>query len=170
LNVNIKTSETGEWQTIWNAEDDGLEWSWRNVNIDLDDYSGQNIQLSWQYIGFDGDDILLDDIMLAVNGGVSVEPQNDDVYHPESVQLLNNYPNPFNPSTQINYQLVKDGFIKLSVLNVFGETVCKLLNNEKKSAGHHSIIFDAQELATGQYFILLQSGTVKDVKKILLLK
>jgi Secretion system C-terminal sorting domain len=64
---------------------------------------------------------------------------------------IDNYPNPFNPSTSINYQLPVSGFVKLSIFDVLGREVVTLVNGEKP-AGYYSTTFEASRFSSGLYF------------------
>lgn len=86
-----------------------------------------------------------------------------------SYWLGNNYPNPFNPSTRIQYNLPENGFVKLSVYDVSGREVETLVNKEQ-SAGIYEINFSASTLTSGIYFYKLQTGNFSEVKKMILLK
>ena len=92
-----------------------------------------------------------------------------DVVTVNSFELSQNYPNPFNPSTTINFSISKDEFVSLKVFDVMGKEVTTILN-EQKSAGTHSIEFNASELASGTYFYKLQAGNKTSVRKMLILK
>ena len=88
---------------------------------------------------------------------------------PLQFSLSQNYPNPFNPSTQIEYSVPKDGFVKLTVYNTLGQKVSDLVNGIEK-AGQHEIIFNGTGLASGVYFYKLESGSNVSVKKLMLMK
>jgi hypothetical protein len=83
--------------------------------------------------------------------------------------LDQNFPNPFNPTTTINFSLGKASNVKLVVYNILGQQVSELVN-EKMQAGSHTVQFKANNLATGVYFYRLEAGSYVDVKKMLLLK
>ena len=87
----------------------------------------------------------------------------------KSYALEQNYPNPFNPTTIINYQIPKDGFVTVKVFDSLGREV-KTLVNEFKSQGKYSVNFDATHLASGVYFYQLKSGNYTSIKKMVLLK
>jgi len=93
----------------------------------------------------------------------------DDVV-PSEYSLMQNYPNPFNPSTNIEFSLPVEGNVTLKIFNLLGEEVRTLISNELKSAGKHSVTFDAGNLATGIYIYRLQSGDFASNKKMILLK
>ena len=71
--------------------------------------------------------------------------------------ILTNYPNPFNPSTIIRYQLPENGPVTLQVFDLLGRQVAELVN-EVQSAGLHSIHFNAEHLSSGLYIYRLQAG------------
>ena len=81
--------------------------------------------------------------------------------------LEQNYPNPFNPSTKINFGLEKAGNVEIAVYNILGNKVATLFNGYK-SAGKHSVTFDAAKLSSGVYFYKINSeGFVKTRKMVL---
>lgn len=82
---------------------------------------------------------------------------------PQNYALLQNFPNPFNPSTTINYQLPEDDFVSLRVYNSLGQEVAELVNGVV-SAGTHSVDFDASSLSSGIYYYTLRVGDNKFVK------
>jgi subtilisin family serine protease len=84
-------------------------------------------------------------------------------------ELFDNYPNPFNPKTSINFSLKKSGWVKLEVFNSIGQQV-QVLVNEIKSEGKYSVSFDAGKSPSGMYFYRLTSDKFSDVKKMLLIK
>jgi hypothetical protein len=70
---------------------------------------------------------------------------------PSSYQLRDNYPNPFNPSTQIRYELLVAGNVSLVVYDVLGREVANLTNGYRE-AGYHSATWNATDQASGVYF------------------
>ncbi len=80
-----------------------------------------------------------------------------------------NYPNPFNPSTLIQYQLPKDGVVTLKVFDILGREI-KTLVDRYKTQGTYTVPFDASKLASGIYFYQLRSGNFISTKKMLLMK
>lgn len=86
-----------------------------------------------------------------------------------SYNLSQNFPNPFNPATNINFSIPENGFVKIVVFDILGKEVATLVN-EEKSAGEYRIMFDASELNSGVYFYKITAGDFTDVKKMLLVK
>ncbi|MDP3580407.1 MAG: T9SS type A sorting domain-containing protein, partial [Ignavibacteria bacterium] len=92
---------------------------------------------------------------------------------PVKYELAQNYPNPFNPSTTIKYSLPKEGNVVLKVYSVMGEEI-KTLANGFKSAGVHTVTFDASSakggLTSGLYFYKLEAQEFSKTMKMLLAK
>jgi len=83
--------------------------------------------------------------------------------------LAQNYPNPFNPSTMISYTLPNPMEVKLMIYDALG-TVIGTIDSGLKDAGRHSVSFDAEHLANGIYYCMLEAGERRTVIKLLLLK
>lgn len=88
---------------------------------------------------------------------------------PKQIELKQNYPNPFNSKTAIDFSLPFDAEVKIEVFSLLGQSVSVILN-EKRSAGLHTIEFDAAGLATGMYIYRLTTPTFSISKKMNLLK
>jgi len=88
---------------------------------------------------------------------------------PDKYVLYQNYPNPFNPSTTIKFALRQDSKVNLTVFNILGEKVAKLINQEMK-AGYHQIKFDASHFASGIYLYSITAGKFVETKKMVLMK
>jgi hypothetical protein len=84
-------------------------------------------------------------------------------------KLLQCYPNPFNPSTNIEFYLPKAEFVKLSVFNALGEEVAELLNRHIQD-GTHKIVFDASILPSGIYYYQLRVGEFVQTRKMILMR
>ena len=83
--------------------------------------------------------------------------------------LENNFPNPFNPQTTINWQSPFADRQTIKIFDVLGNEVSTLID-EYKTAGNYSLSFDGSNLSSGIYFYTLQSGEYRDSKKMVLLK
>lgn len=102
---------------------------------------------------------------IAVSGVASVKSSPDAF----SYFLASNYPNPFNPSTTINYEVPSSMFVTLKVYDVLGREV-ETLVNEVKSAGKYSVTFDGSKLSSGVYFYRMNAGSYTSTKKAILMK
>ena len=93
---------------------------------------------------------------------------------PEKFGIKSCYPNPFNPSTTINYFVDYESEIYITVYNLLGEKV-RELENSLKTPGTYSIQWDGindfnEKVATGIYFIELKNANLKDVRKVTFIK
>ncbi|MCC6255842.1 MAG: T9SS type A sorting domain-containing protein [Ignavibacteriaceae bacterium] len=88
---------------------------------------------------------------------------------PSQFNLLQNYPNPFNPSTTIRYQLPKESNVVIKIFNILGAEVFEILN-EKKAAGNHEVVLNAENLASGTYIYRLITNDFTMSKKMIVLK
>jgi hypothetical protein len=110
--------------------------------------------------------IAIDNVSLKVPV-TSVENPNEKI--PVKYQLINNYPNPFNPKTVINYELPITNEVDLSVFNVLGQKVTTLVDQQKQP-GYYQVEWDATDYASGIYYYRIQAGDFQDVKKMILLR
>ncbi len=88
---------------------------------------------------------------------------------PSEFALLNNYPNPFNASTVIEYHLPEASEVKLEVYNLIGEKVATLVDG-KQEAGYKSVTWDASSVSSGLYFYRLTCGDFSEAKMMMLVK
>jgi hypothetical protein len=84
-------------------------------------------------------------------------------------KLSQNHPNPFNPTTVISWQLAVGSDVEVSVYNLLGQKVAKLVS-EKMPAGYHEVEFNGQNLSSGVYLYRIEAGEWQDVKKMILLR
>jgi hypothetical protein len=88
---------------------------------------------------------------------------------PDKPYLSANYPNPFNPTTKINYSIPEKSFVKLTIYNILGEEVARIVNEEKQP-GEYTVNFNGGNLSSGAYFYKLSVGSFTETKKMLLIK
>ncbi|MBS1516514.1 MAG: T9SS type A sorting domain-containing protein [Bacteroidetes bacterium] len=88
---------------------------------------------------------------------------------PDSYSLSQNFPNPFNPVTTINYSIPVSGLVNLKVFNILGKKVSSLVNDFKQP-GNYSVDFDASDLTSGIYFYKISAGDFSEIKKMTLIK
>jgi hypothetical protein len=88
---------------------------------------------------------------------------------PNAYSLFQNFPNPFNPSTQISYTVGKQGFVSLKIYDVLGREVASLVN-EVKQAGTYPVTWNAAKLGSGVYFYKIHVGSFSETKKMILIK
>lgn len=89
---------------------------------------------------------------------------------PVQYAMLENYPNPFNPMTTIEFSVPRDGNVVLTVCNLLGQTKAILFNGSMRSGENQRVVFDAHQLPSGVYFSHLQFGDQRIVRRMQLLK
>lgn len=88
---------------------------------------------------------------------------------PTTIRLEQNYPNPFNPTTQIEYDLPARIRVNLAIYNVLGHEIARLVEWQFQS-GHHVTWFDATNLSSGVYFVILSTDQSILVRKMVLVR
>jgi len=95
---------------------------------------------------------------------------------PQALQLFQNFPNPFNPTTKIRFDLTEEALVKLRVYDIVGREIAQLVNRQK-AAGMHEIIFDGATFTNGIYYYRIEIQSLMDqrrrfveVKRMTLLK
>ncbi|MBN1895666.1 T9SS type A sorting domain-containing protein, partial [bacterium] len=92
-----------------------------------------------------------------------------DAPAPSGFRLHQNTPNPFNPATEISYEIPAAGHVRLVLVNTAGRLM-ELLADEAQEAGIHTVRLDASGLASGVYFCILESGSSRSSIKMMLLR
>ena len=114
------------------------------------------------------------DLIALLNNGYSVRfsadnnPLDAEDNHIE-FSILNTYPNPFNPVLNINYSLIKGAQVGVDIYDINGKLVENIIS-QHQAAGSYNIIWDAGELASGNYIVKLDIGDKKYTNTITLLK
>ena len=161
----------------------GLSYYNREMMLNASPYDG------WEFINWTENDEEVStslDYIFTVTGNRNlvanfdlisdIDMIEDEKQIPDDFYLSNAYPNPFNPSTKINFGLPQESSVKILITNVNGEIVKTILSDVKLSAGNYSSNFNAEGLSSGIYFyiILAQSeisdNNFKKVGKLVLLK
>jgi endo-1,4-beta-xylanase len=88
---------------------------------------------------------------------------------PESCELFPNYPNPFNPSTRIKYSLSKTSQVNIQVVDMLGQKIADILKTDQVP-GNYELNFNGTQLASGVYFLVLQTGSFLKTQKMVLAK
>ena len=106
---------------------------------------------------------------LEIWGDGSTSINNYPIKLPQ-LKLNQNFPNPFNPTTTINYQLKKSGYIELKIYNIKGQLVNTLVKGNQ-NVGNHSVIWNAKGISSGMYFYQISvDGQLTKTKKAIYLK
>jgi len=96
-------------------------------------------------------------------------PIEEEIGVPEQFFLSQNFPNPFNPSTNINFELTHTAEVTLKVYDILGREVATLVN-ERLTAGAKTVSFDASALSSGIYIYRLVAGSFVQTRKMTLIK
>ena len=155
-----------------------------NVSIDKAN-TLENIKLSWNDIS-DSDELVslvIDGIVIDMNNkntaeipasvtSVVIVVGNIDAYLnpiPDAFGLGSAYPNPFNPTTNLELALSQDGVVSMGVYNVRGQLVDMLVDGNMH-AGYHTITWNADGISSGMYFVKVQTDANIAIQKLMLLK
>lgn len=119
------------------------------------------ISTSWEplYVYLEGEGVLESSSVLA--GRLTGIPEEYVLYPP--------YPNPFNPTCKITYGLPEESRVTIKLYDIQGRLVMELLSGVQQ-AGYHSAQIDGASRASGIYFVKLEAGDFREVRKVLLIK
>jgi hypothetical protein len=161
MGFEVQRSNGGEYTIVGFVDGNGtttnmLNYTFVDRNVDVGTYTYRLRQ-----VDFDGTS--------EFSESVEVEILAPDVF-----ALEQNYPNPFNPSTMINFSLATDSKVTLTVFDILGQEVTRLISGNL-AAGSHEINFDASNLNSGVYFYRIDAAGVDgtnftSVKKMILTK
>jgi len=122
---------------------------------------------AWGYNGFDSSVTQNSFVVTFVRTTVGINMTSTIV--PDKFSLNNNYPNPFNPTTNIKFDVPRSTFVELKIFDSKGSEVNTLVN-EKLQPGSYEYSFDASNLPSGAYFYRLKSSEFAQTKRMILLK
>ncbi len=100
---------------------------------------------------------------------VSINGTGEGPTRPMATELAGAWPNPFNPSTRVSFTLAQAGHTTVSIHNLLGQEVARLVD-ASMAAGSHQLIWDGTGQASGLYLVVLESQGVRDEMKVMLLK
>lgn len=107
-------------------------------------------------------------VLKTSNGGVTYLKETQSIT-PNQYYLSNNYPNPFNPSTNITFELPETGFVEITLYDIRGRELKKLLSENKRS-GSYQLSINLAEYPSGVYLYTLKTNNYSQTKKMVLLK
>ena len=103
--------------------------------------------------------------LLVVSADAEIVQLNEPIYF----NLGEAYPNPFNPSTSLDFSLMNDSYISLKVYNMQGREVAVLANGQY-SSGAYKVTWEANDFSSGVYFVKMISDNFVDTQKLMLIK
>jgi hypothetical protein len=170
--------------SVWEIAEAGVPWltiSPTSGIIQPQDVGSINVKAYMDFVNPDTAYIVLNTnapstplINVMVTRDTMVTGIEDPFEVPTSYAVSNNYPNPFNPTTTINYQLPQMSDVSLVIYNVLGQKVRTLINRQVE-AGYHTVVWDGhndsgQQVATGLYIYKFQARDYVKTMKMMLLK
>lgn len=117
------------------------------------------------YIGSDD----INECIIIISPVSTTKIKKSDMQKGSTMGLLNNYPNPFNPSTTISYRIATDTHVTMKVYDALGREIA-LLVDEEKETGEHLTLFNASDLPSGIYFYTLSTQTDMVAQKFIVMK
>jgi len=163
--VETLRATSNEWEKVGFVEGHGNSNSPKNYSF-FDNLLNQNLSSNINYrlkqIDNDGHFEYSDEISVAFEQVLK-----------NSIEQ--NHPNPFNPSTTLNYSIADNSLVKIEIYNLLGQMIAELINSEQIS-GNHSVTWNASGLSSGVYFArfsvtsINSKATFSDSKKLILMK
>lgn len=160
LSAEVMNVITTEVNTIELASVQGISFSNEVLSIALDTGETETFELT-------------DIIEITFGEYVSVQDMAN-IISKIPIKFLKNYPNPFNPSTKISFQLTEPGKTKVEIYNVKGQKV-KTLLNENRNQGYHTIVWNGDDnnnntVASGVYFYKVSLNGKENINKMIMVK
>jgi hypothetical protein len=158
VHTNFKLSKGGEYIAIVDTDGvsviDSLSFGPQKTDTSYGRYP--DAAANWQF-------------MLPTPGSGNIVTGVPKEQTPVEFTLSENYPNPFNPVTTIEYTIPKSGLVALNVYNITGKLMATIINGHS-TAGKHTVLYDGSMLPSGTYFYQFRFGGVYQTKKMMLIK
>ncbi len=180
---NDSSSAISDWKKEFNLTDGKISIALAGTDFVLIDINIANLTFMISEVAISGDSSALRFENLYVNEGTPTASGQDgmikvlvvgitellDTSIPQSPSLEQNFPNPFNPVTTIEFSVPRSGDVSLIIYNANGREIKRMVDGEM-SAGKFTAVWNATELASGIYFYRLQTGEFVRTRKMVLLK
>lgn len=167
--VNIDESDVPEFTDYYSLSACNL------FSQDCPPYCPYPVRYRVQAVDKYGDESVLSDFVNTTavgtgedEGGDNVLASNDEII-PKEYSLKQNFPNPFNPTTNIRYDIPSDNFVTIKIYDILGKEVMNLVNKFKQ-AGRYIISFNANNLPSGIYFYKIKAGSFEQVRKMVMVR
>ncbi|MCX7877990.1 MAG: T9SS type A sorting domain-containing protein [Ignavibacteria bacterium] len=133
--------------------------------------SGDSVRCVWRGWAYNGLDSLQSSnglLVTLVRGPIGIQVISNEI--PQRFALGANYPNPFNPTTKIRFDVPDAGeVVKISVFDVTGREIAVVVN-QKLNPGKYEVLWNAEKFSSGIYFLRMNSGDFADTRKMILIK
>jgi hypothetical protein len=174
----------GDWIVAYNDNVVVGSWPWRGAytTVPAMGYDGSEETIGYMeenqlptfklFKAEDGslsDMTIVEDVDVWSNNGVAVITLSGSTPVPTEITLNGSYPNPFNPSTNISFDIPAEMHVSLVIYDVSGRIVAELVNG-MKSANTYNVVWNANQNASGVYFVKLAAGSAIQTQKIMLIK
>jgi len=162
-------------EDIFASDNNGLDTVMSLRNSFLDSLAasygttGDSVIMTWRATAFNGADSVTSNPFIITVRRMPVGINQISSVLPEKFNLYNNYPNPFNPSTNIKFDIVKNERVVLSIYNMLGEKINTLID-QNLSPGSYNVDFNAASLSSGMYFYRLETAGFSETKRMALIK
>jgi hypothetical protein len=150
--------------------------SWCNWSVaDLEETSavlnnGASATGNWSSSDLSESGMLIRDEIIYWNESIFFSVEDISQYDVKlGYDLIQNFPNPFNSSTQFQFYIFSPQRVEIDVYNILGKKVFSLLN-EQMQAGNHHILFHSDYLSSGTYFYKYETGNISQIKRMQLIK
>lgn len=157
FNIERKLASENDWKVAGNVAGNGTTNTTQNYNFLDRNISSGRYDYRLKQMDFNGN-------FQYFNLSSDVE-----IGTPVKFNLSQNYPNPFNPSTKVNFDLAKEGFVSIKVFDNSGKEVATLVN-EFKTAGYYTVNFNAGNISSGIYYYRMQTEGFTKVMKMSFIK
>jgi hypothetical protein len=174
--LQIKVGK-GQWKTVAGPYVNSSSGIWSPVFVDLSSYADSTIQIAFHFTSDPGTSNIssgwyIDDIMIDCVTAVS-EISSEDGFA-RSFTLHPNFPNPFNPSTTILYELPRASEVEVAIFDLLGKRIRTLVRN-RQQAGPHRLLWDGRDdngasMPSGVYLYRLNAGKFVQTRKMMLVQ
>jgi len=163
-NIFVITNNNNSLGNVFLSGNNGVTWSNQNFGLPKTTLTSLLINGDYVYVGSEKDGIWRRQILEMIT-----ESKTEKLNLPANFLLMQNYPNPCNPTTTIKFEIPREGKVSLVVYNTLSQKVKELVN-EIKPAGSYQVTMDGANMPSGIYFYQLTTGSFSQTKKLLLLK
>ncbi len=148
---------------VYETIDNGITW---NEILEIRNIGLRKLHSPKNYVGYSTGNLGL---IYRYDDSVTNVSLRDDNINPNQFYLFQNFPNPFNPTATIKYEVPNRSFVTIKVYDILGNEVATLVNEEEPS-GNYEVEFVGNGLTSGIYFCQLRAGNYIQTIKMLLLK
>ncbi|WP_340201940.1 tyrosinase family protein [Ascidiimonas sp. W6] len=174
LVLQVSNYATSGYSTIWTKSGDQGE-DWGGIVLDIP-YAYTNSGPTGYYLRFVGttggnwrSDMAIDNVCFYTSSGNSAPPQEDDIVLTEELELdMRGYPNPFSQSATIEYTLPEATKVVLTVRDITGREIKRLVNGISQEPGVHRAVFHAGNIPDGVYLYTLEAQGIQKTGKLIL--